>query len=387
MSNSSLVSYTRISPNKNSPRNHAIDTITIHCYVGQASVESAGEWFSRSSTQASCNYMIGSDGRIGLIVDERDRSWCSSNAANDHRAVTIECASDSTHPYAINSKVYVSLINLVEDICRRNGIPELRWKGDKTLIGQIDKQNMTVHRWFKNKACPGNYIYSRLGQIAAEVNARLGSGSSTTPSKPSTGSSTNKNFPKTPFDVRVIVDDLNIRPQPNMDSNPTGVTKKGTFTIVEMSGNWGKLKSGAGWIYLANASYCSILGTVSGSPSSSSESASEKIAEDGVWGPATTRRAQEVFGTPVDGIVSNQHVDYRDGNPGLQSSSWEWKDNPSGGSALIKAIQKKVGKKQDGLAGPDTFKGMQKWLGTVQDGVVSNPSSMVKAFQKWLNKQ
>lgn len=174
MSNSPLVKYTRISPNKTSPRNHKIDTITIHCYVGQASVEDAGAWFAQSSAQASCNYMIGSDGRVVLIVDERDRSWCSSNKANDHRAITIECASDKTHPYAINDKVYETLVELIVDICKRNNIKELKWEADKSLIGQIDKQNMTVHRWFANKSCPGDYIYSRLGKIASEVNAKLG---------------------------------------------------------------------------------------------------------------------------------------------------------------------------------------------------------------------
>ena len=173
MSNSPLVSYTKISPNKTSPRNHLIDTITIHCYVGQASVESMGAWFGKQSTEASCNYGIGADGRIALIVDESDRSWCSSSSSNDNRAITIECACDKTHPYAVNDKVYKSLIALLVDICKRNNISELKWKADKSLIGQPDKQNMTVHRWFKNKACPGDYLYSRHSQIAAEVNAKL----------------------------------------------------------------------------------------------------------------------------------------------------------------------------------------------------------------------
>lgn len=171
MSNSHLVSYTKISPFRNSPRNHVIDTITIHCYVGQASVESAGEWFQRAN--ASCNYMIGADGRVALIVAEGDRSWCSANKANDNRAVTIECACDKTAPYAVNEKVYASLIALCTDICRRNGIKALLWKGDKSLIGKVDQQNMTVHCWFKNKACPGEYLYSRHRQIAAEVNSLL----------------------------------------------------------------------------------------------------------------------------------------------------------------------------------------------------------------------
>lgn len=175
MSNSSLVSYTKISPNKTVNRNHKIDTITIHCVVGQLSVESIGSTFSNKSRKASSNYGIGKDGRIGMYVEEKDRSWCSSNAANDHRAITIECASDKTHPYAINDKVYASLIDLCVDICERNHIKELKWKGKKSLIGQVDKQNMTVHRWFANKSCPGEYIYSRLGKIADEVNARLNS--------------------------------------------------------------------------------------------------------------------------------------------------------------------------------------------------------------------
>ena len=172
MSNSSLVNYTKISPNK-TPRNHKIDTITIHCVVGQLSVETLGVIFSKRSKNASCNYGIGSDGRIGMYVEEKDRSWCSSNKANDHRAITIECASDTKHPYAINDKVYKSLIELCVDICKRNNIKELKWKADKSLIGQPDKQNMTVHRWFANKDCPGEYIYSRLGKIAKEVNNKL----------------------------------------------------------------------------------------------------------------------------------------------------------------------------------------------------------------------
>lgn len=178
MNNSSLVSYTNISPNRNSPRNHAIDTITIHCVVGQLSAKTICDMFAASDYKASCNYAIGTDGDIGLCVEEKDRSWCSSNGDNDHRAITIECASDKTHPYAVNDKVYASLIRLLADICQRNGIPELRWQGNKSLVGQTDKQNMTVHRWFKNKACPGDYLYNLHGQIAAEVNAQLSGGAS-----------------------------------------------------------------------------------------------------------------------------------------------------------------------------------------------------------------
>ena len=178
MSNSSLVNYIKISPNKSVPRNHAIDTITIHCVVGQCSVETIGAVFAPVSRQASSNYGIGPDGRVGMYVEEKDRSWCSSSSSNDNRAITIECASDKTHPYAINDKVYNTLVDLCTDICRRNNIRELKWNADKSLIGQTDKQNLTVHRWFSSTACPGDYIYNKLGQLAKDVNVKLGIGKS-----------------------------------------------------------------------------------------------------------------------------------------------------------------------------------------------------------------
>lgn len=194
MSNSSLVKYTKISPNKTSPRDHAIDTITIHCVVGQVSVERLGEIFAPASKKASANYGIGSDGRVGMYVEEKDRSWCSSNADNDNRAITIECASDTKYPYAINDAVYKSLIELCADICKRNNIKELKWKADKSLIGQVDKQNMTVHRWFAKKSCPGQYIYERLGQIAEEVNKKLKASEVTVLYRVQTGAFLNKSY-------------------------------------------------------------------------------------------------------------------------------------------------------------------------------------------------
>ena len=172
MSNSPLVSYTKISPHRDSPRNHKIDTITIHCVVGQCDVEPLGELFQ--TKECSSNYGIGKDGRIAMYVEEKDRSYCSSSAANDNRAITIECASDTKEPFAVNDKVYLALIDLLVDICKRNGIPKLLWRADKSLIGQVDKQNMTVHRWFHSgKSCPGTYLYERMGKIADDVNKRL----------------------------------------------------------------------------------------------------------------------------------------------------------------------------------------------------------------------
>lgn len=175
MSNSPLVDYTRISPNKNSPRNHKIDTITIHCVVGQCTVETLGNIFAPTSRQASSNYGVGTDGKIGMYVEEKDRSWCSSNAANDNRAVTIEVASDTKHPYAVNARAFAALLDLVTDICKRNGIKKLVWSTKKAdRVNHKNGCNMTVHRDYANKSCPGDYLYNRHGEIAAEVNRRLG---------------------------------------------------------------------------------------------------------------------------------------------------------------------------------------------------------------------
>lgn len=179
MSNSSLVTYTKISPNRTTKRTHAIDTITIHCMAGDLSLEACGNLFAKATTAASSNYGIDSKGRIGLFVPEDERSWASSNRENDMRAVTIEVANiknakggyDSDWP--VSDEAYEALIKLCVDICKRNNIKSLKWKASKSLIGKVEQQNMTVHRWFKNKACPGDYLYNRMGDIADRVNKEL----------------------------------------------------------------------------------------------------------------------------------------------------------------------------------------------------------------------
>lgn len=192
MSNSPLASVTLLSPNFTKGRTYkgktyAIDTITIHCFVGQVTAKRGCEVFQNPSSQASCNYVVGKDGDIGLCVEECNRSWCSggklsvneiTGSMNDYRAITIEVACDTTHPYTVTDKAYAALIELCADICRRNGIKQLLWKGDKSLVGKVDQQNMTVHRWFAAKACPGDYLYERHGDIAAKVNAKLDSNQS-----------------------------------------------------------------------------------------------------------------------------------------------------------------------------------------------------------------
>ena len=175
MSNSDLVVYTCLSPNKTSPRNHVIDTITIHHMAGNLSVERCGQIFQNKAKQGSSNYGIGSDGRIALYVNESDRAWTSGNAANDNRAITIEVANDTNkEPWTVSDAAYDSLIKLLIDICKRNEIKELKWHNNKKLIGRVDIQNMTVHRWFQKTACPGTYLMNMMPDIAAKVNEGLG---------------------------------------------------------------------------------------------------------------------------------------------------------------------------------------------------------------------
>ena len=165
MPNSAMVVYTKISPHRTSPRNHKIDTITIHHMAGNASIEACGNVFQKR--RASANYGIGSDGRVAMYVQECDRSWASSNAANDHRAVTIEVANCGGAPnWPVSDKAMDSLIDLCVDICRRNNIEKLNFTGDRT-------GNLTMHSYFAATACPGPYLKSKFPYIAQEVNRRL----------------------------------------------------------------------------------------------------------------------------------------------------------------------------------------------------------------------
>ena len=171
---SKLIDTTILSPFWNY-RDHKIDTITIHCMAGNMSIESCGEWFQSNRAKCSSNYGIDSNGRIGLYVPEEKRSWASSNRDNDMRAVTIEVANDGDN-WRVSDKAIEALIKLCADICERNGIDALRWQANKSLIGQIDKQNMTVHRWFKATECPGDHLYNKLFYIANKVNELLDAG-------------------------------------------------------------------------------------------------------------------------------------------------------------------------------------------------------------------
>ena len=174
---SPLVTYTKLSPNHSGERMYSIERITPHCAVGQCSAEGLGEWFSKSSTQASSNYAIDRHGRVALYVEEKNCSWCSSNKENDQRAITIECASAKKEPYRFRFFVYRKLILLCTDICIRNGKKKLLWieNREKALAytPAPDEMLLTVHRWFADKTCPGDWMFSRMEDLAKRVTERL----------------------------------------------------------------------------------------------------------------------------------------------------------------------------------------------------------------------
>ena len=308
--NSSMVVYKKLSPNHSGLRTHSIDRITPHCVVGQCTAEGLGEWFEKQSTQASSNYGIDRDGRVALYVEEKNRSWCSSSNANDQRAITIECASDTTEPYAFRDVVYQTLIKLCIDICKRNGKNKLIWFGDKDKTLNYSPKSgemiLTVHRWFANKSCPGNWMYVRMGDLAEKVTQVLGgSDKPVEPEKPEDkttikwfrvrktwrDSKTQKGAykildnakkcadqnpgykvfdadgkvvyepkavvpaVKVPFLVKVSISDLNIRKGPGVNHSRIQFCPPGIYTIVAVSEGagasmWGKLKSGIGWLSL-----------------------------------------------------------------------------------------------------------------------------------------
>ena len=176
MSNSPLAAYQRLTDNYD-PRRNKIDTITIHCYVGQVTAKQGCDYFYNTDREVSSNYVVGRDGSIGLSVAENHRAWTSSSPTNDHRAITIEVASDTKPPYAVTDTAYSALIALVTDICKRNGIPRLVWSDSGSdRINHRNGCNMTVHKDFSPTACPGAYLYSRMADIAAQVNKRLSTG-------------------------------------------------------------------------------------------------------------------------------------------------------------------------------------------------------------------
>ena len=264
MENSSLIDCVVMSPNHSGKRTHAVDRITPHCVVGQFSAERIGNFFIDKEKQASCNYGIGEDGRVCLVVDEDNRSWCSSSPSNDQRAITIECSSDLKPPYAFNDAVYNKLIKLCVDICKRYNKTKLIWiENKKEALSYQPKENemqLTVHRWFANKDCPGDWMYERMGDLAMKVTNQL-TVQTIPPVKINTENKKQEEkvkYPIVPFLVKVLVPNLNIRKRPS--GEVTGkAAGMGTQTISKVIGDWGLLESGEGYILLSNPDYVRIL--------------------------------------------------------------------------------------------------------------------------------
>lgn len=282
MSNSPLVTYTKLSPNHSGARTHAIDRITPHCVVGQLSAAGICGCFP-AGRDASCNYAIGTDGDVGLCVEEVNRSWCSSSNANDQRAVTIECASDRSEPYAMNSKVYATLVNLCVDICKRNGKNKLLWFGDKNKsLNYSPKSNemvLTVHRWFANKSCPGNWLYTRMGNLAAEVTNRL------------TGGTSNQGGGNVPSDGKTLyrVQTGAFSKKANADALVAKLKSKGFGTYMVVSGDLYKVQVGAYSVKanakaqmkkLKNAGFDAFITTQSGTAASQGNPTVKKSAAE-----------------------------------------------------------------------------------------------------------
>ena len=167
MANSSLVSYTKISPNSTNPRNNSIKKITIHHMACNGTLEAIGEGFAKPSRKCSTNYDFASNGRVAMYCEEKNRAWCSGNADNDNQAITIEVANDGGAPnWHVSDKALAKLIDLCADICKRNNIAKLNFTGNKN-------GNLTMHRYFQSTECPGEYLGSKFPYIAEEVNKRI----------------------------------------------------------------------------------------------------------------------------------------------------------------------------------------------------------------------
>lgn len=245
MSNSSLVTYTKISPNTYGKRGVPTKITIHHMAVVNASLQAIGNTFAQKSRRACSNYGIDSKGNVALYLDEEYAPMTSSNKANDMLAVTIEVSNSKGAPnWEISDAAYKKLIELCVDICKRNGIKKLDYTGDK-------KGNLTMHCMFAATACPGPYLKGKMKQIAKEVNTQLNDPAAPAPAPVSTTPTVQPIVTTNTYKVRVTCNALNIRKGPGTNYPVTGcITDKGVYTIVETNGRWGKLKSGAGYIHL-----------------------------------------------------------------------------------------------------------------------------------------
>ena len=445
--NSSLVNYTKISPYRNTRKNSRynptgkITKITIHHMAGNLSVETCGKVFQ--SSESSSNYGIGSDGRVGLYVEEKDRSWASASPSNDYKAVTIEVANCKGKPnWEVNDTAYNKLIDLCVDICKRNGIKKLNFTGDAS-------GNLTMHQYFIATTCPGPYLKGKFQDIADAVNKRLSASSSSSNSSSSSSSSNSKvdvdgqwgvdtttktqkyfgttqdgivssqltsckkYLPNAHSDSWRFISNGSGSPMIKKLQSLVGATADGLAgqdtvkklqTYLKNRGLYtgdidGIMGSGTvkGWQNFINnpSKYEKVTSSGGGSSTSSSSSSSKKVVtEDGVWGVSTTKYTQKLMGTTQDGIVSAQRKAAKKYLPAAHTGSWQFNKFIGGGSPMIKKLQVYIGmasKDCDGLFGTGSTKKLQTFLknkgfytGSV-DGILGTGTA--KAWQKYLNSQ
>ncbi len=295
MSNSPLVDCTVLSPNHSGKRTKPLKRITPHCVVGQLKAEAIGGCFTNPSRQASCNYGIGTEGRVCLIVPEDCRSWCSSSNDNDQQAATIECASDKTHPYAFNSTVYNKLVDLCVDICKRNGAKKLLWISDKnkalSYVPKDDEMLITVHRWFANKSCPGDWLYNRLGELASTVTAKLGG--TKTPDTPQ--SNTLYRVQVGAYSVKANAD-TQLKKVKNAGFTDAFITQVDNLYKVQVGAYSVKSNADNMLAKVESKGFDAFITTVSGTPVSSTQTSKKSVTEvakevlAGKWGNGADRK-------------------------------------------------------------------------------------------------
>ena len=380
MSNSSLVQYTRISPNKTPNRYmygryHKISKITIHHMAGVLSVEGFGNIVANPGREMSANYAIGYDGRIGLFCDEKDRSWCSSSAENDLVAITIEVSNSAygdASGWPISDASYKALIRLCVDICKRNGIPKLEFTGDKN-------GSLTYHYMFASTGCPGPYIKARTQQICNEVNAQLQTASA--PNVSGYLVSLEANAPI--YDTaggKVI----------------SKITKSTKYTIIKDKKigytTYGLLKSNIGWVVVKDETPTVHTPTTS-TPTQSdlykkSLKANDLVYKEAGGSTIGTVGANGVFTIVEEKTVGNQVFGKLKSGKGwvvvktIQTSTSWWSGKYN---AQIKELQQILnvggaGLSVDGIAGDKTFQACKKY--TVKKGDTGN---LIKWVQKRLH--
>lgn len=274
---SELICYEKLSPNITKPRSGPIRRITPHCVAGNLTVEAilglAHMVTYDVKLGASCTYAIGTDGRVGLGVEETNRPWTTSGK-HDHEAITFEIANVGGAPdWRISDEAINTWLTLSVELCKTYGFKKIHYETKPATVkstaveewiktwAKQDEMIITLHSWYVNKDCPGPYFIRQLPWLAKEINRRL-AGEVSQPfvgeGKEPPHTQPRETWNEEPYQVTITTQALNIRSGPGAPSYPVlGVlmNDRSIYTIVDEAEGpgakrWGKLKSGAGWISL-----------------------------------------------------------------------------------------------------------------------------------------